>query len=166
MGIEIDQPGKQKELGDLLGVSVTTIGQYEQRGIWERNDTLRVQLHKYISYLRERAAGRAAAGGLDLATERAALAAIQKEKVELEVQKMRGDLVDASVIRREIFTLARHVRNSFQSLPNRVALQVAAEGDHRVVYELLEGEVDQVLLELVNQLEKTNFNQIQQENRE
>lgn len=166
MGIEIDQPGKQKELGDLLGVSVTTVGEYERRGIWERGDTLRVQLHKYISYLRERAAGRAAAGGLDLATERAALAAIQKEKVELEVQKMRGELVDAALTRRELFTLARHVRNLFQSLPNRVALQVAAESDHRAVYEVLEGEVDQILLDLVGQLEKTDLNQKQQENTE
>lgn len=164
--IDLDDKGKQKELAELLGVSVTTIVNYERQSVWGRDDTLREQLQKYIYHLRERAAGRAADGGLDLATERAALAAMQKQKVELEVAKMRGELVDARELYGYLFTMARQIRNSFQTLPDRIAVQAAAEIDPRKVFEMLEAEVEQILSDMVTQFEETNINQKQQEKNE
>lgn len=161
--IDIDVKANQKELAELLGVSVTTVVTYERENVWNRDDTLREQLQKYIYHLRERAAGRAAGGGLDLATERAALAAMQKEKVELEVARMKGELVDARETYRQMFTISRQIRNSFQTLPGRIANQAAAETDHREVFEMLQTEVEHILLEMVSQFGEITTNQEQQE---
>lgn len=83
----------QKEAGEHLDLSDRSIRELEVefglKGVDYTLDTLRI---RYIRDLREKAAGRAAAGDLDLATERARLASEQADKVAMQNAERRGEL--------------------------------------------------------------------------
>lgn len=55
-------------------------------------------LLEYCGNLREVAAGRLAAGDIDLATERAMLARVQREKIEMQNAVTRGELAPRSLL--------------------------------------------------------------------
>jgi phage terminase Nu1 subunit (DNA packaging protein) len=84
-------------------------------------DEIRV---RYIRHLRGIAAGRAAAGGLDLATERARLAAAQAERVERANAVERGELTPTALLEQVLAKTATKVAGIFDSIPGLVRRRV------------------------------------------
>ena len=59
--------------------------------------------------------------------------------------ELRGDLLRADETRRAIFTAARGVRNSLQTVADRLAVPMAGEDDHHEIHDMIEGEINQIL---------------------
>jgi terminase small subunit / prophage DNA-packing protein len=74
----------------------------------------------YIRRLREQAAGRAATGDLDLATERAALARAQREKIEMANAVTRGELAPVILIEEVLTKAASKVAGILDAIPGMV----------------------------------------------
>lgn len=89
----------QKEAGEHLDLSDRSIRELEVslnlKGIDYTLSQLRIA---YIRKLREEAAGRAAAGDLDLATERARLASEQADKIAMQNAERRGELAPVAMM--------------------------------------------------------------------
>jgi len=60
------------------------------------------------------------------------------EKARMEVSQQRGELVSAADVQKEAFRCARTVRDSMLAIPARLAPELAATQDTRVVYVALE----------------------------
>ena len=48
-------------------------------------------------------------------------------------------------VRRTIFSAARSVRNSVQTIPDRISMPIAGMSDQHDIHELIDGEIMQVL---------------------
>ena len=61
---------------------------------------------------------------LDLTKERAKLTRVQTEKTELEVEKMKGEMVDAREVESAYVRLAHNCKTKILTVPNRIALEL------------------------------------------
>lgn len=95
---DLQKPLTQAEFGELVGVSQQTVSGLVSAGVLASGATGHEWLVAYCGRLREQAAGRAAQGGLDLATERAALARAQREAVELKNAVARGQYAPITLL--------------------------------------------------------------------
>jgi len=82
------------------------------------------------------------------------LAGENRETASLKNAELRVALVRANEIRRAIFSAARSVRNSFQTIPDRISMPVAGMSDHHDIHTLIDQEVTQVLEDLDNDWSK------------
>jgi phage terminase Nu1 subunit (DNA packaging protein) len=82
--VNLGKTTTQKEFAELIGVSEAAVSGMLNRGVIKIGQTLGEWLIGYCTHIREQAAGRAAKGDLDLATERAALAREQRIKIEMQ----------------------------------------------------------------------------------
>ena len=96
--------------------------------------------------LRERAFGGVA--NTDQHTEKTRLVSAQANIAEMTDAEMRRDLVRTEEIRRAIYSAARSVRNSVQTISDRVSLPIAGMSDQHDIHELIDNEVMQVLGDL------------------
>lgn len=78
----------------------------------------------YIRRLREIAAGRATSGDLDLATERAALARAQRERIEMKNAVDRGELAPVSLIEEVLTKAAARSAGILDAIPGMVRRRV------------------------------------------
>jgi len=78
------KPCTQKDFSVIQGVSEKTVSLLVSKGVLHIGQSLGDWVLRYSSHLREQAAGRAANGELDLATERAGLAEQQKIRVKMQ----------------------------------------------------------------------------------
>lgn len=85
-------------------------------------DEIRVE---YIRALREQAAGRAAAGDLDLATERAGLAKAQREKIEMQNAVTRRELAPVVLIEEVLAKAGGRVAGILDAIPGMIKRRVA-----------------------------------------
>ncbi|MBF0449007.1 MAG: hypothetical protein HQL67_12460 [Magnetococcales bacterium] len=69
----------------------------------------------YIQHLRKIAAGHQSASGMDLTQERAKLAAIQREKTEIEVERLRNTLVPVDEVQTAAFNAGRQIRSAWEN---------------------------------------------------
>lgn len=67
------------------------------------------------------------------------------EKAEIEVQKLKGDLVPAADVEKAIFERYRTVRDTLENIPSRISAMLAAESDEHKVKELLMNEINRAL---------------------
>lgn len=90
---------------------------------WQQStlDEIRIT---YIRALREQAAGRAAEGGLDLATERARLAREQADKIAMQNAVTRGELAPVSLIEVVLTKSAAKIAGVFDAIPGKVRRRV------------------------------------------
>ena len=70
------------------------------------------------------------------------------ELAELELAEKRGELVSATAIERALATKIMSVRESLDTLADRISPLLAAETDSAKVYALLRAEIRQVLAQL------------------
>lgn len=84
----------------------------------------------------------------DLTNERARLAKFQADKAELEVSVIKGNLIPAEQVEHGWSKMAAAFRSKILGIPSKVAPQVAAEGDVRVIEQLLRTECNEALSEL------------------
>lgn len=120
MAIMLDSRLTQQEFGALIGVSRQAVGDLATRGIIDMNQTAQEMLHSYCSHLREIAAGRMAAGELNLADERARLAKEQADRVAMQNAVTREELVSVIVIEEVLTRAAARVAGIFDSIPGTI----------------------------------------------
>lgn len=80
----------------------------------------------YIRELREQAAGRAAAGDLDLATERAGLARAQREKIEMQNAVVRRELAPVILIEEVLAKAGSKVAGILDAIPGMLKRRCTA----------------------------------------
>lgn len=100
----------------------------------------------YVKFLRERAFGGVA--NTDQHGEKTRLITAQANIAEMNDAELRGDLVRADIVRRAIFTAARGVRNSLQTVADRLAVPMSGESDHHEIHDMIEGEINQILSDM------------------
>jgi hypothetical protein len=89
--------------------------------------------------------------GPRFADVRARREAAMAELAELELAEKRGELVSAQAIERALATKILSVRESLDTLADRITPLLAAEADPAKVYALLRTEIRQVLAQLSNE---------------
>lgn len=80
-----------------------------------------------------------------LATTRTEQVALDVELRRLELERLRGNLVDKGEVQREAFRLGRLVRDRLQAIPDRIAATLAALDKPAQVHELLHVEISKAL---------------------
>jgi phage terminase Nu1 subunit (DNA packaging protein) len=115
--VDLSQPLSQSLFGQLIGVSQQAVSDLVQRSVLVPGHTGQSWLHCYCSHMREQAAGRAAEGGLDLAGERAALAKVQRERIEMQNAVTRRELAPISTLELALATIGRKVAATLESIP-------------------------------------------------
>lgn len=95
----VDGVMTQEEFGALVGISQQAVSALVVAGVLDVGDSGRDWLLAYCNRLREQAAGRLGTeGGLDLVQERAALARVQRERIELSNAVSRGTFAPIEVL--------------------------------------------------------------------
>lgn len=130
----------QKEIADHLDLSQAATSQWLERlGIDWKTSTLDAIRVSYIRALREHAAGRAASGDLDLATERARLAREQADKVAMQNSVTRGELAPVILIEEVLTKAGSRIAGIFDAIPGMI---------RRRVPKLSTGELDLIAAEI------------------
>ena len=116
-----------------MGVTQPAVSGLIARGILHVGDTAGNWLLAYCGHLRETAAGRVQSDGssLDLSAERARLAAAQADKVEMENQLLRGEIVRVETLEAVLAQTGGKIKAQLEALPGslkrRVPTMTAAE---------------------------------------
>lgn len=82
---------------------------------WKLSDLTTIRI-AYIRHLREMAAGRAATGDLDLATERAGLARAQRERIEMQNAVTRAEFAPAALIEEVLTKAGAKIAGQFDAI--------------------------------------------------
>lgn len=130
----------QQVIADHLDLSQAQVSQWLERlQIDWKSTALDVIRVAYIRELREQAAGRAAIGDLDLATERARLAKEQADKVAMQNAVTRGELAPVVLIEEVLTNAAAKVAGVFDAIPGVVRRRFPALPSEAI--ELIGGEI-------------------------
>jgi phage terminase Nu1 subunit (DNA packaging protein) len=148
--IDLNDKVSEKNLVLITGLSQGRINQMKGNEIWHLGMSLKEASHAIVKWLGRRAAGHVSEDGLDLVQERAKLAKENRETASLKNAELRDDLVRSDEIRRALFSAARSVRNSVQTIADRVSMQIAGMNDQHDIHELIDGEIMQVLGDMEN----------------
>ncbi len=104
----------QQEFADLVGVSQPAVSDMLTRGLLTPGDTAGQWLQKYISGLREQAAGRGADG--ELAHQRSELARVSRERNEIKLALERKDFAPVAQIEQVLASVGRAVAGVLEPL--------------------------------------------------
>ena len=148
--IDLSEKVSEKNLVLITGLSQGRINQMKSNEIWFLDMSLKDASHSIVKWLGRRAAGLVSEDGLDLVQERAKLAKENRETASLKNAELRVELVRSDEIRRTLFSAARSVRNSFQTIADRVSMPIAGMTDQHDIHELIDDEVMQVLGDMDN----------------
>lgn len=94
----LDAPISQAEFAQIVGISEARVSTLISEGVLVKGDSAHSWLLGYCDRLRDMAAGRHSAGGLDLVQERAALARSQREAQELKNAVARGEFAPIGLL--------------------------------------------------------------------
>lgn len=115
----------QKKISEHLDLSQQAVSELMAGlGIDSKTASLDDIRVAYIRRLREQAAGRAAAGDLDLAGERAALAKAQRERIEMQNAVTRGELAPVVLIEEVLTKAASKTAGILDAIPGMVRRRV------------------------------------------
>ncbi len=143
--IDLSEKVSEKNLVLITGLSQGRINQMKSNETWHLDMSLKEASHAIVKWLGRRAAGHVSEDGLDLVQERAKLAKENRETASLKNAELRTDLVRSDEIRRTLFSAARSVRNSFQTIADRVSMPITGMTDQHDIHQLIDDEVMQVL---------------------
>ena len=116
----------QQDIAEHLDLSQQAVSQWLDRlGIDHKSVTLDDVRVAYIRSLREQAAGRAASGDLDLATERAGLAKAQRERIEMQNDVTRRELAPVVLIEEVLAKAGSKVAGILDAIPGMIKRRVA-----------------------------------------
>ena len=148
----------QSEIAAKLGINVGTFKDFVARGIIEERDrgqyTLEECAKQYLSHLREIAAGRVTADGLNLADERARLAKEQADAKEMENMVERGELLYMDDVIKDFEEQLMNCKTKLLAAPTKVAAEIFASRDVQEVQEIMEAAIKDALSELVGYRQK------------
>lgn len=114
----------QAQFGELVGVSQPNVSALCSRGILTSGASAGIWLREYCGHLREIAAGREAAGDLDLASERARLAKEQADKVAMQNAERRGELAPTYLIEEVLAKAGAKVAGLLDAIPGQIRRRV------------------------------------------
>lgn len=114
----------QRQFGELVGISQPAVSDLLMRGVLTDGGACGAWLMAYCGHLRETAAGRVAAGDLDLAGERAALARAQRERIEMQNAVTRGELAPVILIEEVLTKAASKVAGILDAIPGMIRRRV------------------------------------------
>jgi phage terminase Nu1 subunit (DNA packaging protein) len=114
----------QAAFGALVGVSQQAVGNLVGRGVLDTSVPGQQLLHAYCSHLREQAAGRAANGELDLATERAGLAREQRIRVSLQNAVTQKELAPVALLEEVLSKAGAKIAGILEAIPGSVRRRV------------------------------------------
>lgn len=122
--IDLLEAVPQQRFGDLIGVSQQTVSELLARGVLTQGESAGAWLLEYCGHLREVAAGRYAAGDIDLATERALLAREQRTRLEMQNAVTRRELTPTVVLEQVLAGTAAKVAGVLDAIPGMVRRRV------------------------------------------
>ena len=133
MLIDLNKVANQRDFAKIIGVSEAAVSNMKTAGVIRKGQTMGEWLLAYSAHMREQAAGRATKGDLDLATERAALAKAQREKIEMQNAITREELAPTILIEQVLSKVASKIVGPLDAIwPNlkrRVPTLTAKEGE-------------------------------------
>jgi phage terminase Nu1 subunit (DNA packaging protein) len=151
---------KQHEIAQHLDLSERRVRDLlKELGLPTRNPDMDQVRTAYIRHLRAVASRHKSESGLDLTQERAKLAAAQREKTEIEVARLRGDLLQAEEVKHEAFNLARRVRDRLMLIPHNLAAILGADQNPTVIERKMGKAIREALEELTSQVDNNNQQQ-------
>lgn len=122
-------PATADQLGRLLNISGRRVRELATEGVFPRAPGGRYPVescvHAYLDTLRAAVKARptpdpdVAAAALDGRQQRARLAKLQADRVELELRRERGELVDAAEVQGEYVRLVTQARNRLMGVPSQ-----------------------------------------------
>lgn len=118
----------QAAFGQMVGVSQAAVSQLVSRGVLTPDAVGSVWLVEYCSHLREQAAGRAAEGGLDLATERARVAKEQADKLAMQNAVTRKELAPTYLLEDLLAKAGARVGAILETIPGMVKRRMPGLG--------------------------------------
>jgi len=113
---------------------------------------LRVIRETYCRHMQKIAAGRGADNGAALSTQRARLADAQAQRAEFENVRMMGGYVSLEVFKKQFITSLMTMRERALSTPGKISdgLQPYTPKDRDAIYEIVKGEIYEMLEDLSN----------------
>lgn len=138
------------EIAEILGFSDRRIRQLEQVGIISKMGRgkfhLPTAVQQYISWIRSQADE--TEEQLDYKREKTLLTRATRQKVELELQIMRGELHRSEDVRRVMNSMLGAFRARCLAIPSKAAPQLVAQTDLAIIQDVLKKEVYEALTEL------------------
>jgi phage terminase Nu1 subunit (DNA packaging protein) len=119
MVVDLDAVPTQALAAEVLGISQQAVSQQQADGRLPVG-ALREIVRAYCARLREQAAGRYTEGPLDLAQERAKLAAVQREGIEIKNAVLRGQYASIEMLSQVLATASQAVAERFDHLPGHL----------------------------------------------
>ena len=118
----IDLKGRisQTAFGDLVGISQPAVSGLISRKIINSGDSAELWLQAYCANLREQAAGREATGDLYLAGERAQLARVQRERIEMQNAVTRRELAPVPLLEFAMATVGQKIAAILETIPGNI----------------------------------------------
>ena len=117
-------PVTQAAFGELVGISQQAVSALIRDGVLPVDGTADTWLRLYCARLREQAAGRLAAGDLDLAGERARLAKEQADKIAMQNAERRGELAPVAAMEMVLAAVGVKVARILDTIPAMVRRRV------------------------------------------
>ncbi len=148
----------QARFASMVGISEARVSQLVSDGLLVKGQSVGEWLLVYCGHLREQAAGRVGVngeGGSDLTAERAALTRVQREREELLLAELRGELLRVDVLRAVLSRRFIEVRDAFMALPARLAPTLAAKSSINEVHALLDSRIRDVLTDVAYRSDPT-----------
>lgn len=140
-------------IAKLLDLTERRVQQLAREGVLPKAESGRYDLVQavrgYVKYLRDRAVGDASAA--DAYTERARLTRLTADKLELEIARQTGQLVDAAAVKKEAFSAGRQVRDRLMKIPDKLSPELATMDDAHAIRHRLLAEFREVLEALASE---------------
>lgn len=137
--VDLKAQVKQSEFGELVGISQPAVSDLISRKVLSSGAALGQWLIEYCGHLREVAAGRAAAGDLDLAEQRARLAKEQADKVAMQNAERRGEVAPVAAMEMVLAATGSKVGKILDTIPGLVRRRVPGIGSD--VIESIEADI-------------------------
>lgn len=140
------------ELAEILGLTDRRIRQLEKAGIIHKLERGKFDLaqavQQYIAWIKAQAAE--SDEELDLKKEKALLTRANRQKVELELKIMRGELHRSEDVRRVMNDMLGAFRARCLAIPSKAAPRLQGQTDLAVIQDIIKKEVYEALTELAD----------------
>jgi phage terminase Nu1 subunit (DNA packaging protein) len=138
-------------IAKLFNVTERTISNLTNDGIISKAERGKYELvptiQKYVKYLQEKAFGKNISSG-DYHGEKTAHERIKRQIAELELAKLRSQMLDADIVERVMSEMIVIFRNKILGIPQKLAPVLINIDSTSEVYQILNKEMREALLEL------------------
>jgi hypothetical protein len=144
-GLKMDQYITAKDLGKIIGISERRVNQIvTEKHTFDRELNGKFDVAKCVeAYYHD-----LFHTGLDLDRERALHEIVKREKTELLVAKMKGELHEAADVEKALTDMVITFRNKILGIPSKVAPLLVGQKNIGKIREIIDKEVREALTEL------------------